>query len=104
PYLWREFLLLIIGAAHFILFWGRQDVLIAYAIAGAVLLFFSRATPRALLLCVVLSLIAGAHSDFLLGRLKSLTGPGSMPMASHADREALRTNPAVRELSLQRIP
>lgn len=97
-YLWREFLLLLIGIGHFILLWSRQDVLINYAVLGAMLLLFRRAKPRTLLVVVVLSLVAGANSDFLAARLKSVIGAGTTPMASHADRTANRTNPIVREV------
>ncbi len=45
-YLWREFLLAVMGAAHFMLLWARQDVRIPYAAMGAMLLVFQRGTPR----------------------------------------------------------
>jgi uncharacterized protein len=95
-YLWREFLLVFIGLAHVILLWGGQDVLIEYAVLSVMLLLFRRAKPRTLLLCVVLSLLAGANRNFLAERLKSVTGPGAIPMVTRADRMANRANPIVR--------
>lgn len=93
-YLWRMALLALIGIAHNLLIWGRQDILLKYAIFGALLLLFRHAAPRTLLLAVLLCYLAHPFRDSIANGLRGVTGPGDRPLVTREERTACSKDPA----------
>jgi uncharacterized protein len=78
-FLRRVFFLFLFGAAHALLFW-HNDILMAYAICGAVLLAFVSATNRTILIGAAVALVAPLAIEFA----------GGMPVGFiHGMRDAL---------------
>ena len=81
-YLWRLFLLLIIGVLHHV-FW-RGDILVIYAVLGGLLIFFRR-VPLKLLLILSLILITNVPNH-LYELFQTPASEVNFPMAEEAEK------------------
>jgi uncharacterized protein len=88
-YLWRQMLLWGIGLLHFVLLWGRQDVLMEYAFLGCVLLLFIRVPGWAVLLCAVLSLGILPYRDPLVDAFNCLVAAGDRGEVPRRERRRI---------------